>query len=366
MRAGLALLALLLCTGCETLSYYTQAIGGQLHLLASARPLDAWLADPATPDDLRQRLKTAHRIRQFASRELDLPDNESYTSYADLNRPFVVWNVFAAAEFSVEPKRECFPFTGCVPYLGFFSERAARAEAAKLKREGLDVHLGGVLAYSTLGWFNDPLLSTFIRYPEAQVARLVFHELAHQVAYASGDTTFNESFAVVVEEEGVRRWLEAEGRGRDLEQFRAAQARKRAFAAAVKETRRRLAAVYASGLAPKVMRERKREEFDRLREQFPGTVPVEPNNAFLASIALYTEMVPGFERLLAQSGGSLPKFYAQVRELARTDRAVRRTRLAQYPENSGKRDVDDLTERGSLAEALEPGAQTGIIRSLDR
>jgi predicted aminopeptidase len=329
MKRGLALLALLLCAGCQTLSYYGQAIGGQLHLLASARPLDAWLADPATPGDLRERLKTAHRIREFASRRLGLPDNASYTSYADLGRPFVVWNVFAAPEFSVEPKRECFPFTGCVPYLGFFSEAAARSEAAKLERRGLDVYRGGVLAYSTLGWFNDPLLSTFIRYPDAQVARLVFHELAHQVAYARGDTTFNESFAVVVEEEGVRRWLEAQGRDAELDAFRAAQARKRGFAVQVKETRDRLAAIYASGAPAPVMRERKRAEFDRLRAQYPGAVPAQPNNAFLASIALYTEMVPGFERLLAETGGDLPKFYARVRQLAATDRAVRDTLLAQ-------------------------------------
>lgn len=329
MRRLAALCALLLLAGCETLSYYTQAIGGQLHLLASAKPLDAWLADPATPQDLRERLRTAHRIREFASQKLGLPDNASYNSYADLGRSFVVWNVFAAPEFSVEPKRECFPFTGCVPYLGFFSEGSARAHAARLKHDGLDVYLGGVLAYSTLGWFSDPLLSTFIRYPDAQVARLVFHELAHQVAYASGDTTFNESFAVVVEEEGVRRWLEAQGRESDLVAFRAAQARKRAFAAAVKETRERLAAVYASGASPQVMRSRKREEFDRLRAQFPGAVPAEPNNAFLASIALYTEMVPAFERLLADSGGDLPQFYARVRGLARADRSVRDTLLAQ-------------------------------------
>ena len=330
MKRLLALLAVLACSGCQTLSYYGQAIGGQLHLLASARPLDAWLADPATPQDLRERLQTALRIREFASRRLDLPDNASYTAYADLGRPYVVWNLFAAPEFSVEPKRECFPFTGCVPYLGFFSEGAARAEAARLKRKGLDVHLGGVLAYSTLGWFNDPLLSTFIRYPEAQVARLVFHELAHQVAYAAGDTTFNESFAVVVEEQGVRRWLEAQGRGADLEAFRAAQARKRAFAAAVKDTRERLAAVYASGASADDMRRRKRAEFDRLRAQFPGAVPAEANNAFLVSIALYTEMVPAFEHLLAASGGDLPQFYARVRSLAEADRAVRDTLLAQY------------------------------------
>jgi predicted aminopeptidase len=328
VKRVLALVALLMLSGCETLSYYTQAIGGQMSLLASARPLDAWLADPGTSQDLRSRLRTAQQIRAFASRELGLPDNASYRSYADLGRPFVVWNVFATPEFSVEPKRECFPFTGCVPYLGFFSENAARGYAAKLKRQDLDVHLGGVLAYSTLGWFSDPLLSTFIRYPDAQVARLVFHELAHQVAYASGDTTFNESFAVVVEEEGVRRWLEAQGREKDLERYRAGQARKRAFAAAVKETRERLAAIYASGAPPELMRSRKREEFARLREQFPGTVPEQPNNAFLASVSLYTGMVPAFERLLAENGGDLKKFYASVQQLAHSDRAVRDATLA--------------------------------------
>ena len=333
MKRLLVVLALVLCAGCDTISYYGQAIGGQLNLLARARPLDAWLGDPATPQDLRERLETAHRIREFASRSLGLPDNASYTSYADLGRPYVVWNVFAAPEFSVEPKRECFPFTGCVPYLGFFSQRAARAEAARLERKGLDVYLGGVLAYSTLGWFNDPLLSTFIRYPDAQVARLVFHELAHQVAYARGDTTFNESFAVVVEEEGVRRWLEAQGRTADLKRFRAAQDRKRAFAAAIKETRERLAAVYASGASADEMRRRKRDEFDRLRAQFPGAVPAQPNNAFLVSIALYTEMVPAFEHLLAASGNDLPRFYARVRELAKSDRAVRDTLLAQQRVN---------------------------------
>lgn len=331
MRIALALCALLLCSGCETLSYYAQAISGQLGVMASARPLDAWLADPSTPHELRQRLETAHRIRDFASRNLGLPDNGSYTSYAELGRPFVVWNVFAAPAFSVEPRRQCFPFTGCVPYLGFFSERDAQREAAKLKREGLDVYVGGVLAYSTLGWFNDPLLSTFIRYPDAQVARLVFHELAHQTVYAKGDTTFNESFAVVVEEEGVRRWLASRGHEADLAAFEAAQARKRSFAAAVKETRARLAQIYASGLSDEAVRDKKRAEFDRLRAQFPRAVPAEPNNAFLASVALYTEMVPGFERLLAASGGDLKRFYARARELAAIDRKERDTLLAQRP-----------------------------------
>jgi predicted aminopeptidase len=310
-----AIVAAALTAGCESLAYYRQAIGGHLNLMAAARPIDAWLADPATSPELRKRLQTALRIREFASRELRLPANASYGSYADIGRPYVVWNVFAAAEFSVEPKQECFPFTGCVGYRGFYSEHDARRHAEKLRAQGYDVHIGGVSAYSTLGWFDDPLLSTFIQYPDTQLARLVFHELAHQVAYAKDDTTFNESFAVAVEEEGVRRWLQAEGRTVDLESFRASQARKRLFAARVQQTRERLAVIYAAGTSREAMLEQKRAEFDRLRADFGAIIPAEPSNAFLVSVALYTELVPAFERLLAESG-SLEKFYERVRKLA--------------------------------------------------
>ena len=202
MRLFLAAITLALLTGCESIAFYGQAIGGHLKLMSQAKPLDTWLSDPATPPDLKARLETARGIREFASRELHLPDNGSYTTYADLNRRFAVYNVFAAPKFSVDPKPECFPITGCVAYRGFYSEKDANAYADKLRQQGFDVYTGGVLAYSTLGWFDDPLLSTFIRYPDAQVARLVFHELAHQLVYAKGDTTFNESFAVTVEEEG--------------------------------------------------------------------------------------------------------------------------------------------------------------------
>src|SRR5690349_8826866 len=327
MRALVALLAAALVAGCESLSYYSQAIGGHFQMLAAARPINDWLADPATPADLKARLETAQRIREFATRELHLPDNGSYTSYADLGRRYAVWNVFAAPRFSVAPKQECFPFTGCVAYRGFFSESEAQRYAEKLRGEGYDVHVGGVLAYSTLGWFDDPLLSTFIRYPESQVARLVFHELAHQLVYAKGDTTFNESFAVVVEDEGVRRWLEAQGRTAELAAFQAMQDRKRDLAARIKETRERLKLVYQSDLSREAMLEQKRGEFDRLRAAFPNIVPAEPNNAFLVSIALYNELVPAFERLLAASG-SLDTFYARARQLAHEGRAQRDAVLA--------------------------------------
>ena len=306
-------------SGCDTLSYYRQAIGGHLEIMSAARPLDAWLADPATSPELRGRLEAARRIREFASRSLALPDNRSYTSYAELERPFVVWNVFAAPQFSVAPRKECFPFTGCVAYRGFFSEQAARRHAERLRAEGYDVHVGGVAAYSTLGWFDDPLLSTFIRYPDAQLARLVFHELAHQIVYVKNDTMFNESFAVAVEEEGVKRWLDSEGRHGELEAFSAAQARRQRFADQVKATRLLLAAVYADkALTKEAMAAKKAEAFGRLRAECPKIVPAEPSNAFLVSVALYTELVPDFERLLQENRGDLPAFYAQVRELAKS------------------------------------------------
>ena len=239
LRLLLAALVLLALAGCESLSYYSQAIGGQLSLLSRARPIDDWLADPSTPDELRARLELAKRVRAFASNALALPDNASYHSYAALDREYVVWNVYAAAELAVTPKQECFPIAGCVSYRGFFSEQAARKHAEGLRAQGYDVYVAGVAAYSTLGWFDDPLLSTFIRYSDTQLARLVFHELAHQKVYAKNDTVFNESFAVVVEEEGVRRWLDTQGRGAELEAFHASQARRREFAQRVKEARER-------------------------------------------------------------------------------------------------------------------------------
>jgi len=310
-----AVLLVALAAGCQSLAYYSQAIGGHLKVMARARPLSDWLADPGTAPELRERLDLARRIRAFASEQLKLPENNSYLSYADLNRPYVVWNVFAAPRFSVEPKKECFPFTGCVSYRGFYAESDARSHAEKLREAGYDVYVGGVRAYSTLGWFDDPLLSTFIRAPDAELARLVFHELAHQLVYVRGDTTFNESFAVAVEEEGVRQWLEHERRGAELEAFRTAQTRKREFAERVSQTRERLALIYRMDLSDEAMLEQKRGEWTRLRMSYPG-LPVEPNNAFLASVAMYTDLVPAFEQLLAESG-NLEAFYERVKGLSR-------------------------------------------------
>jgi len=335
---GTGLLAL--AAGCASVGYYAQAVQGHFALTSAARPVEDWLGDPTTPQALRERLELARRIRAFAARELALPDNASYTRYAELGRPYAVWNVFAAAEFSVEPRSECFLFAGCVSYRGFFAHDDARAHAARMQREGFDVFVSGVPAYSTLGWFDDPLLSTFIGYPEGEIARILFHELAHQVTYAKDDTVFNESFAVAVEEEGVRRWLEAAGRSAELAAFRRAQARRSELVALIEEARARLALLYARPMAPQAMREAKRAEIERLAGRYAALKAAwdgfagydrlfaePPNNALLASISTYTQLVPSFQRLLEKVKGDLPAFYARARSLAAEPREQRRAAL---------------------------------------
>ena len=341
MRARwLALAAVLALSGCETLSYYAQAVGGQLELMHRAQPLADWISDPATPPALRRRLELAARVREFASRKLALPDNGSYRSYAELGRPYAVWNVFAAPEFSLHPVESCFPIAGCVAYRGFFMREDAERFAAKERAEGLDVFGYGVPAYSTLGWFDDPLLSTFIHYPEWELARLIFHELAHQVVYVKGDTTFNESFAVTVQDEGVHRWLESDGRGAELAAFREAEARKDEFTALIEDARGRLARLYAEPLAPGAMRAAKQGEFARLAQRYAALkarwggyagfdrLMREPNNALLASISAYSQLVPGFRRELAAVHGDLGAFYARVKALARLPKAERDAALS--------------------------------------
>jgi len=338
----LALLAALLAAGagCSTLGYYWQAFDGQMELVRKARPIPEVIADPATAQELKVRLEHARQIRDFASSALSLPDNGSYRRYADLKREYVVWNVFASAEFSVQPREWCFPVAGCVGYRGYFAQAGADAFAASLRRADGDVYVAGVPAYSTLGWLDDPVLSTFVTYPRTELARLVFHELSHQIAYAPGDSTFNESFAVTVETEGVQRWLAAYGTPEERAAVELAQRRRAGFIALVGRHRERLAQLYASGLAPAPMRVEKARAFDAMRADyaalkqqwggFPGydwwfEQPL--NNAQLASVAIYTQLVPGFQRLLADSGGDLPRFYATVEALAKLPEAQRRAAL---------------------------------------
>ncbi len=319
LRILASLLALCLLSGCETLSYYLQAVGGQMAMMARARPAAELIADPATPQPLRERLVLARSIRDFAVSGLRLPDNASYRSYAELDRPYAVWNVVAAPEFSLEPLQSCFPVAGCVSYRGFFAQADAERHAAALRAAGNDVYVYGVPAYSTLGRFDDPLLSTFIRYPDVELARLIFHELAHQVAYARDDSSFNESFAVVVEREGLRRWLAAMGRGAELANFFAVQERSKNVLNEIQQTRAKLGVLYRQRIAAEAMRERKRAELQELRarlakqERFKDQ---DPNNALLASYATYTELVATFEHLLQEEGGDLERFYARVKAYA--------------------------------------------------
>jgi predicted aminopeptidase len=312
--------------GCETLAYYGQAVAGQLAISAAARPVAKVLADPDVPPALKERLRTARELRDYATRELGLPDGGAYRSYAELDRPYALWNVVAAPEFALEPVQSCFPIAGCVAYRGYFDRQDAERYAATQGAAGYDVVVYGVPAYSTLGWFDDPLLSSFIDYRDAELARLVFHELAHQVAYVKDDSAFNESFAVVVEREGLRRWLRDTGRESAQAARAAADARRREFEQQRAELRAQLQALYAMPLAPAEMRRRKREALEALRPwlaRMRGFESAEPSNAVLASFATYTQKVPAFERLLAAAGGDLERFYARVRELARLPRAER-------------------------------------------
>lgn len=313
---------------------------GQSELNASRRPIAGLLADPGTPPELRERLEFVAGVRDFASSDLALPDNGSYRSFADIGRPWVAWNVFAAREFSVEPRRWCYPIAGCVAYRGYFDEAQAGRYARSLQRRGYDVHLSAVAAYSTLGHFDDPVLSSVLGFRDVELAALIFHELAHQVAYVPGDSAFSESFAMVVESEGTRRFLEALGRAAELEEYLEIRRRFIASVDLVTKTRRRLAARYAAGGTPAQLREAKRLEFERLadeygrlREGWQGGQDMDRlmggtwNNARLGAISTYHRCVPGMQRLLAQAGGDLPAFYATVRELGGRSQEERARRV---------------------------------------
>ena len=339
-----AVFALAGCGAVETADYYFQGASGQLDILAKSRPIAEVIVE--SPDDaLKQRLRRVQEIRAYASRELGLPDNGSYTRYADLGRPFVVWNVFATPELSLQPKQWCFPIAGCVSYRGYFNEKDARDEAARLAAAGEDVWVSGVPAYSTLGYFDDPVLSTFVRWPEVEVARMVFHELAHQVVYVKDDTQFNESFAAAVEDVGVRRWLKLQDNAHHDAQFARNERLRAAFRDLIRDARVRLTEAYASDAPEAEKRERKRKAFADMREGyerakagepglagydrwFAGVGNAGPNNASVASVALYSGQVPAFRALLAEQGGDLQRFYERVQVLAQRPKAERDAVLA--------------------------------------
>jgi predicted aminopeptidase len=342
-RLALIALATTMLPACGTM-YLTQAARGQWQVMHARKPIDAVIADPATSDKVRTRLTEVRAARQFATRELALPDNASYRTYADLKRDYVVWNVVAAPEFSVHPQRWCFPITGCVAYRGYFAESSAAKFAAGLRKRGFDVYVGGVPAYSTLGKFSDPVLNTMLGYGTNELAAIIFHELSHQVVYVAGDSEFNEAFAVTVEETGLQRWLKAQGHESELARYTSQRQRQRQYFALFTRARAQLAALYAEKIPVDTMRERKQALFADLardiraldtkfggRSGYNDWIEKGLNNAHLASIATYYDCVPGFARLLAVQNGNLPQFYSAVRDLARKPREERHKVLCTTP-----------------------------------
>lgn len=350
-----ALAAALLLAGCDTLAaldYYRQSVAGHLDLVRRARPLDEWIAAEDTDATLRARLRLAQRIRAFAVAELGLPDTRSYGAYAALDRPAAVFNVVAAPALSLQLQTWCFPVLGCVGYRGYYDRAEADALAAELQGRGLEVLVYGVPAYSTLGWTEwlggDPLLSTFIRWPEGELARLVFHELAHHVAYAADDTMFNESFATAVERIGGRRWLAEQASEAARDEYAVFDRRRQQFRALTLRTRQDLDTIYRDPARDDAAKHRaKAERLARLRQDYAELKATQwggyagydgwfqrANNAAFGIQAAYDTWVPAFERLFEREGGDFHRFYAEVKRLAALPKPERLATLrALTPEN---------------------------------
>lgn len=322
-------IVILLLSACSSISYYSQSIGGQLEIFFSQDEIDELLEDKDTSNELKRRLRLVQDMRKFSVEELKLPDNDSYRSYADLKRQHVVWNVFAATEFSTELKKWCFPFAGCVGYKGYFAEEDARTAAATMQEEGFEIHLAGISAYSTLGWFDDPILNTFVQREEPRLAGLIFHELAHQQLYIKNDTAFNESFASTVEMEGVRRWLDHRNEAEKITAYQQDKARRLAFSALINGAREDLSQIYSSDLSEDQKRIQKQQVIQQLRDHYQQLknnwqgyngydrwFSEEINNAKLGSVAFYADWVPAFQVLLSQSNDDFSIFYEKAEALA--------------------------------------------------
>jgi len=328
----------LLLNGCSSVSYYSQLASGQLQLLRAREPVAKVIADPSRDAKLRTHLSQSQKARDFASEQLHLPDNQSYRLYADIGRPYVVWNVFATPEFSLKPQNHCFPIAGCVAYRGYYSQSAARGEAAIQRLQGMDVSIGGVEAYSTLGWFNDPILNSMMGWGDERLATLIFHELAHQRFYVKDDTEFNESFATFVEQEGTRQWRAFRGLPADTD---SRLKQRDQFIELVLETRSRLEKLYAQPLPAEQMRERKAATFEQFRrdyrvmrdsqwagdKRYDAWVNLPLNNARLLPFGLYDQWVPAFAALFRQVGGDWGRFYVEVEKLGGLPVAERKAAL---------------------------------------
>ena len=342
MKRLLAVLSVLLllqaCVG-----FYGQAIRGQWELIRKPKPIEQWLATPTTDEALRENLEIAQSAREFAIQSLGLPDNKSYTRYADLERPFVVWSVVATPRYSLQPKTWCFPIAGCVSYRGYFKKENAEKFARKLEQQGYDVSVGGVPAYSTLGRLKDPLLNTMFRYGKQSAVSTIFHELAHQKIYVKGDTPFNEAFAGAVEEEGMRRWIERQEQAEEtLKQYRENRKRRADFLRIVSDTQTRLRSLYARELDETDKQRLKAQELAQLKENYQvmrqkwgGRAGYDAwfdrplNNAHIASVATYEDLLPAFRIILRQEKNDLERFYARVSELAELSQEERTSTMQQ-------------------------------------
>ena len=344
MKQFLFLLAFLLTTvflsGCSDLGYYLQCATGHVAVMSATRPISELIDDPGTTPELRRKLEEVQSMRTFAVTELGLPDNNSYRSYADIGRPYVVWNLVATEEFSLQPRQWCFPIAGCVSYKGFFKQAKAEELATELRNQNLDVDVYGVQAYSTLNWFPDPVLNTFISSSETRLAGLLFHELAHQRFYVADDSPFNEAFAMTVQSEGVRRWLQQHDGPEAWQRYHAQQAQGELFQDYLKATREQLDQLYHRQLPePQKRAEKQRlitaalehyqelKQAGRLDNRFDRWMAGGLNNARLAGIATYRELMPAFQALLRQCGGKLDCFYAAVAKLGKLPQAERLARL---------------------------------------
>ena len=338
LAAGMAFIL----NACSTLGYYAQSVSGQLDILIRRQPITRLLQDDTQPSQLRDKLETVLRIRQFASVVLELPDNGSYTSYVQLERPYVVWNVFAAPEFSLQPREWCFPVAGCVRYRGYFRENAARDYASGLAAAGYDTYVGGSAAYSTLGWFDDPVFSSLIGFSNARLAGVIFHELAHQRLYIEDDTAFNEGFAVTVELEGVAAWLRLKADVAESAEYAIYLARQEDFVALVQGTRKQLQTLYESDATPGEKRRGKarlfadmRSAYGLLKDSWGGYDGYDAwfadglNNAKLAAVSTYRDYVPWFRLLFRQTGGDFAAFYRAAAMIGALPKEQRLERLQQ-------------------------------------
>lgn len=329
-------------SACSSFGYYMDLMAGHSELLEQRKPVADILEEKETKPKLRKLLETSQKIRDFASNELYLPENDSYRLYADLKRPYAVWNVVAAKEFSIKPKKWCFLIVGCLSYRGYYSKEEATAFANELKAQGYDVYVGGASAYSTLGWFDDPLLNTMMYKSEARRAGVIFHELAHQVVYIDNDSAFNEAFATTVEQEGIRKWLARKGKNDKYQEYLRDKHRDSQWNQLLEDTRKQLKGIYKLKISSNEKKLAKQHAFSELQKKYQQLKKTwngynvydkwmnqDLNNAHLLLVATYHDLVPTFKAILKNENYDMKKFYVAVEKYGQLDKEKRNEQLKQ-------------------------------------